>query len=676
MTVASQARAEVRVASPSKNAGYRLLQQKLVLFPGHDDQQTLWFSRKLMAFLVKVPADTNIADLQSSYELSTSPHGALSSLKESRPIKSLKSANENGFITMEMELFKTMDSMYIFFHRKATGAEIDAWNPVVVAQSRVYYFFDTDFRATQNFSIILSWVYVAIALLCLCSGLRQFYSLAKTTQMLSLIVLINSAPKASLFEDYMYGLRRNLLNVIPNPVLVTELGNVESQPPGINFYAYGLSSLSYNTLRDYVLTFLVFVTIMVFVRVSKYSETGLFRRIKRSMNGWMFLIAVFPDVLTAILLNFVGNSQTTAMGLGLVFSFSLLTLYMAYWTRQVTLYWLNPYSIANLIAHHFFLQKKAVVALPLPAIRKMFLSIILEQIKISVFVVMITLFESSPRTQLGVITCLFLFSAGVTMLMRPSQLFIENFLVFSKDIAYSVILIHVYYVHNYWASSKVSLKEANFGPKEITGFWVLYVSTLLEFAIPFFRERAKVHPGAEPKRVSVSVSVESSIRNMFSEADEGSTGPTPIEAGLVKETKPEKKIITDQLKPPKVPAEDLKTNKSEQDGKESREYRSEWRAEPQFEERAFMRANSRARSQKRVEQSQVSPDRKRQNRVEVQIRDRTKSPEKKSAMTNNFRLNESLNDEMSRSKRLGTSQLSNKPVVVESDYEDLGEFKY
>ena len=175
-------------------------------------------------------------------------------------------------------------------------------------------------------SFVMAIAYMILSCCCWVFGVRQFYHLIRIAQLLYMINLmsVNNRPADvhAVLENFKY----NIFNIVPNPVKINERTQVECIPT-FDFWAEGYSCHAYNTLKNYVLGFLIYLVIYGFLRTNKYQDVAFWQYLKRNVNFTVFMISIMPDVFLAILVNAVAPLTNSVLSLGFLFSLILILWY-------------------------------------------------------------------------------------------------------------------------------------------------------------------------------------------------------------------------------------------------------------------------------------------------------------------------------------------------------------
>ena len=397
----------------------------------------------------------------------------------------LSFANTDRYLVLEMADSTSIDREYLYL------SFVDK-NTVVASSNKVYQYYNSSAGNLLTYSLAMAIIYMALTCCCWTCGVKQFYHLIRIAQMIYMLTLISSNPKSSNFYLYAEDFKYNLFSVIPNPVKISERNAVMCQP-AIEFFAEGLSCHAYNSLRHYVLGFLVFLGLMALIITSKFAESAFFQGIKSVMSVKHFILTIFPDVFIAIYLNAVAGYTNGILGLGFLFCLVLI-LWEVLIIRKIIMFGFNRTEEAVEFLK-FFVFSRSSLTLTDKKFGLKVLAVLFEQLKAFIIVTMIALFNTEPRTQMVIILIAYILHAIFLIVFRPYTSAWQNYLFALSDICFFIVVLLMLIAHVNFDKYTADVKENRIGAGQVAMFWIIFFVNLIIFVVPVLKgqDNIEVH---------------------------------------------------------------------------------------------------------------------------------------------------------------------------------------
>ena len=409
----------------------------------------------------------------------------------------LSFANTDRYIVLEMADSTSINQQYLFLHF------VDK-NTVVTSSSKVYQYYNSSATSLLTYSLAMAVVYMALTCCCWVFGVKQFYHLIRIAQMIYMLTLISSYPKSSNFYLYAEDFKYNIFSVIPNPVVISERNAVKCQP-AIEFFAEGLSCHAYNSLKNYVLGFLIYIVLMALIITSKFTDSSLFEGIKSAISIKHFILTIFPDIFIAIYLNAVAGFTNGILGLGFLFCLVLI-LWEAFIIRKIIVFGFNPNEEAVEFLK-FFVFSRSKLTLADKKFGLKVLAVLLEQLKAFIIVTMIALFNTEPRTQMVIILMAYILHAIFLIFFRPYTSAWQNSFFALSDICFFIVVLLMLIAHTNFDKYSVDVKENRIGAGQVAMFWIIFFLNIFVYVVPVLKgqDNIEVHhekvTGPHPDRL-------------------------------------------------------------------------------------------------------------------------------------------------------------------------------
>jgi hypothetical protein len=401
-------------------------------------------------------------------------------------IDSIKLGNTPEWIIVELNEESNIENEHVYLTLYPEGTSN---TPIYIYGSeRAYQYYSSSASGTLTFSIVLAIIYMAASCCCWIFGVKQFYHLIKTAQMVYMINLLASKPKSALIYSYLEGFRYNIFKIVPNPVIISEWDGVQCQPAPV-FFSEGWSCHAYNSLRNYVLGFLIYLVLFCFVKVNKFHELAYWNNLKDAFKIKMFMLTIMPDVFIAIYLNAVGGPYNSVMSLGFLFSLILILWYGYILSSYFTLWIRKDDELLNFLGHFSFSRSPLYISDSKLGLK--FLAVMLEQLKVLIIVTMIGLFNNAPKTQMVIIFLVYILHAIFLFVMRPWNSNVHNFLFGLSDVCFFILVVMIFASHSSFSSYSTSRKEDSIATGQAIMYFLILFFNIIVFMIPVIKGEDK-----------------------------------------------------------------------------------------------------------------------------------------------------------------------------------------
>ena len=418
-------------------------------------------------------------DLSTKFSLKSDRDGTADAPKYliDKP-KSVFWGNSKEFIILQMDPATTIDHEYIFLSVGVTNATTTTYR----SEELIYQYYDSNASSSLGVSLALAIVYMLFACCCWCGGMPQVYILIRIPQMLFMLTLLAAKPQAATYFSFLENFRHNLFSVIPNPVVIDEQNGNECQPP-VQFFAEMLSCHVYNTLKNYVLAFLIFSVFYAFIVTNKFHDRDLFMRLRKVMDYHIFMLAIFPDVAIAIYLNAVAGLNNSVMSFGFLLSLLLIIWYAHIFNNILGAYFRKDrQQVVDFLRFFVFSRSNLTVADPKLGLK--FLAVMLDFLKIFIKVTMIVLFFNAPKTQMVVVFLVYLLNVVFLVACRPYSNIFQNVFYAASDLAFFLIVVLAYAAHSAFDNTSMAAKENRYGGAQAALVIIVFLVNLFNFLIP------------------------------------------------------------------------------------------------------------------------------------------------------------------------------------------------
>lgn len=208
-------------------------------------------------------------------------------------------------------------------------------------------------KSWETIGMVFAIVYAALSLFFWICGAPQFYHLVKWSQLFYLISLLVTNLVPGKVYQFSKGFSFHLFSAIPNPLEISEKRNIKCLSY-VQFFSQDISCSAINSMRNYYLTFLIFLAIVFLITFNKKSAKPFFVRWSKASSVFMFSISIIPYATVALFLGI--STETMAFGartsLLIVVFLSYIITYFA--MRKVIQAWNNPTEFARFSRHLVF----------------------------------------------------------------------------------------------------------------------------------------------------------------------------------------------------------------------------------------------------------------------------------------------------------------------------------
>jgi hypothetical protein len=362
-----------------------------------------------------------------------------------------------------------------------TGAvELD----MITSDNNVYLYSYSSKDGMQTLGIVLAIVLAAFSCGCCLVGVKQFYHLIRLAQLFYMLALINSPAKAASIFAVLSGFWLNLFSVVPNPLKIDEFNGVQCQP-AVDFFGEMLSCHVYNSLRNYVLGFIIFSIIAGFVHHNKFTDHVFFHNLTRSIRLRMFFWTILPDVMIAVWINVLAPVANSVLSLGALACFLLLVGYTLMFSSTIQDFFTDKYEAIAFLEHFSFSRSNLTVNDSRLGIK--LTAVFLDQLKVMVLVTMIALFNNSPMTQMAIVFIAYFINAVFLVVVRPWNGFLQNGLYALTEICFFLLVLLMFIAENNSDTLVIETRESRMGNGQIALFFIIYFINLIIYLVPVLK---------------------------------------------------------------------------------------------------------------------------------------------------------------------------------------------
>lgn len=359
---------------------------------------------------------------------------------------------------------------------------------VVQSSNTPIYFYDKSYSGMLSLSLGMAIVYMIASCCCWVFGARQFYHLIRISQLLYMINLLATQPKPASAYGILENFRWNIFNIIPNPVKIHEREAIQCRPAYV-FWAEGMSCHAYNTLKNYVLGFIIYLILYGFILTNKYQHTPFWSNLKATMRFTVFMLTIMPDVIIAIYINATAQLSNSVLSLGFLFCFILILWYGYLITRYLGLYRTKSPEIINFMSHYVFSRSNLTMKDSKLGLKV--LAVTLDNIKILVITTMIALFNNSPKTQMVIIFIMYILNALFLIIVRPYTSLFHNLFFGVSDLAFFVLVLTMYIYHITFDKINATKRENTYGGTMVAMVWIIFILNLIVYILPVMKGQDK-----------------------------------------------------------------------------------------------------------------------------------------------------------------------------------------
>lgn len=408
--------------------------------------------------------------------------------------KSVFLGNDKAYVVLQMSDKANLDNEYLFI--TVSNATVST---TFRSEEKIYQYYDSGASGMMGISLGLAIVYMIFACCCWCGGLRQFYHLIKIPQMIFMLTLLASKPQAATFFSLLQNFRHNLFDIVPNPVVINEQMGNECQLP-IQFFAEMLSCHVYNSLKNYVLGFIIFSVGYGFVVTNKFHDRDFFIKLRKTFDYHIFMLAILPDVGIAVYLNAVAGLNNSVLSFGFLLCVLLMIWYVHIFNTVMGYYFSDDkQELAEFLK--FFIFSRSNVTKDDNNLGLKFLAVVLEHLKILVVVTMIALFFNAPKTQMVIVFLAYLLNAAFLLVFRPYSNLLQNLFFAGSDLAFFLIVVLTYARHDSFDKIGVESREQRYGDAQAAMVFIIFFLNLFVYIVPALKGTDKQavlhHPSQE-----------------------------------------------------------------------------------------------------------------------------------------------------------------------------------
>lgn len=410
-----------------------------------------------------------------------------------------------------------------------TGSVLSSMEP---SDNKVYLYSYSSKDNMQTLGLVLAIIMAALSCGCCLLGVKQFYHLIRLAQLFYMLALINAPFKAASIFGVFSGFWLNLFSIVPNPAKIDEFNGVQCQPP-IDFFGESLSCHVYNSLRNYVLGFIIFIIVVGFVQYNKFTETQFFHNLTHSIRLRMFFWSILPDVLIGVYLNIVAPVSNSVLSIGGVFCMLLIMGYTLMFSSTISDYFDDKEAMAAFLSHFSFSRS------PLTSndarLGAKLTAVLLDQLKAIVIVTMIALFYNAPKTQMGIVFVVYILHAIYLIVIRPWNGIFQNVFYAITEVCFFLIVLLMYISQDYSETLMTDTRESRISGGQIALFFIIFFANLVIYIVPVLK--------GEDLRSTV---MQQTAQRESTEDDDGlakksgsSGNLAKLDGGLVQQTVPE-----------------------------------------------------------------------------------------------------------------------------------------
>ena len=419
-----------------------------------------------------------LTDLNAMLQLTADSNGTVNLPARKIRASEVTWGYQKDYLVVKLANDTHLNNEYVFV--QVTNSSV-----VYRSVSPIYLYHDSSYNSSLAVSLVLAIIFMICSCCCWCAGVKQFYHLIRIAQLLHMINMISSRPHPSGSFALLDNFRHNFFNIVPNPVKIDEMTGNECQP-SIEFYGQGWSCHAYNSLRNYVLGFIIYLVLFAFFMVNKFQDREFFARIKKTMAIEIFMLAIMPDVFLAIYVNAVAGLTNSVLSIGFLFSLILILWYGYIFTSYLGHYFEhNRLKTANFLK--FFIFSRSDLTDRDTKLGIKVLAVTFDNVKILIVVMMIGLFYNAPKTQMVLIFLAFFMNALFLLLVRPYLNIMQNILFALSDLCFGILVSLLYGNHDRFTSSVIDTKEIAVDGGMSAMVIIIFIVNLVIYVIPILK---------------------------------------------------------------------------------------------------------------------------------------------------------------------------------------------
>lgn len=392
---------------------------------------------------------------------------------------SVSEANQPDYVLLGLPSGAVVDNNFVAIGEFTTDKKLTG--STLFVSDKVVYFSDSQGSGAKTISIVLAIILMAASCFCWLCGVPQFYHLIKVAQMLYMKVLLASPRQATILFWLLSGFHMNLFRVVPNPVKINEI-NGNSCQPSAQFFAEDLSCHVYNTLRNYVLGFLIYLVFYFFIHFNVYDDVDFWKNLKDVTKINMFMLAIFPDVCIGIFGNLASPASNSVLSVGVMMSIALILWYVYIFSWAIRTCNSGGKEAVEFLSHYIF--SRSPQSADDPQMGRKIVAIFLEYLKIFIVVIMIGLFSSAPKTQLVIIFLVYILHGIYLLVVRPYVNLFHNILLAVSDIAFFIMVLLNFITNGYENPGKESAIEGGFADAQAAMVAIILLANLIIYLLP------------------------------------------------------------------------------------------------------------------------------------------------------------------------------------------------
>lgn len=392
---------------------------------------------------------------------------------------SVSEANQPDYVLLGLPSGAVVDNNFVAIGEFSTDKKLTG--STLFVSDKVVYFSDSKGSGAKTISIVLAIILMAASCFCWLCGVPQFYHLIKVAQMLYMKVLLASPKQSTILFWLLSGFQMNLFRVVPNPVKINEI-NGNSCQPSAQFFAEDLSCHVYNTLRNYVLGFLIYLVLYFFIHFNVYEHVDFWKNLKDVTKINMFMLAIFPDVCIGIFGNLASPASNSILSVGVMMSIALILWYVYIFTWAIQTCNSGGKEAVDFLSHYIF--SRSPQSADDPQMGRKIVAVFLEYLKIFVVVIMIGLFSAAPKTQLVIIFLVYILHGIYLLVVRPFVNLFHNILLAASDIAFFIMVLLNFITNSYEDSGNESAIEGGFADAQAAMVAIILLANLIIYMLP------------------------------------------------------------------------------------------------------------------------------------------------------------------------------------------------
>jgi hypothetical protein len=418
---------------------------------------------------------TNFAAFQGSKSATTAADADFSYVGT----VSVSESNVPDYLVVTLPSSAVIDNKYVAIANYDSAQKISG--TTLLVSDNIVYFSDSKGSGAKTASVVLAIVLMAASCSCWICGVPQFYHLIKVAQMLYMKVLLVNPRQSTVLFWLLSAFNMNIFRVVPNPVMINEQNGNSCQPSDV-FFSEGLSCHVYNTLKNYVLGFLIYIVLYFFIHFNIYDHSDFWKNLKDITKINMFMLAIFPDVCIGIFGNLASPASNSVLSTGVIFSIALILWYAQIFYSALTTCLKGGQEAVDFVSHYMF--SRSATTADDPQLDRKILAIFLEYFKILIVVLMIGLFPSAPQTQMVIIFVAYILNGLFLIIVRPYSNLLHNLLLALSDLAFFVLVLMNFITYGLDSTANESSIESGYATVQVIMVIIILFSNLVIYILP------------------------------------------------------------------------------------------------------------------------------------------------------------------------------------------------